>query len=144
MRCDFVDDGRYATDCGPACQCVASYRTLWVYTVEERYNASSPAAVAAQCACCHAMVYFRLDEDAPALRAEVTIGDVKRAHYAHVIRQPRTCRADATTGAVMLVDCQTGAVLVVVGDAPEAYDWAAQNGYRITPGNLTPSVEVAS
>ena len=44
----------------------------------------------------------------------------------------------------MLVDCDTGAVLVGLADAPEAYDWADRNGYRIVPGSVVRSSGVAS
>ncbi len=135
MRCDFVDDGRYATDCGPACVCGG---TIWLYHVEERYRSDDTAVVLGQCIGCHTPVTFRLDDKAPAIRADVHIRDVKRAHYAHVIRQPRTCWANVIGGQIVLVDCDSEQDVSYHVTAPDAYDWAAANGYRILPGVLRP------
>lgn len=74
-RSDFVNDDRYATDCGP--ECPRCRETLWIY-LAFRPN----GYVDGQCACCHAVESFDLyidDGD------ELTIGIVKGAHYRAVL-----------------------------------------------------------
>jgi len=80
MRCDFVDDGRYATDCGPTCPTVGCHCTLWIYLVDR-----PPLGVLGQCASCHAVESFRLAETTD--RADLTIGQIKRAHFDHAVHR---------------------------------------------------------
>lgn len=83
-RCDFAEDSRYATDCGPECPgCkAAGYSTfegdtLWIFWVQ-------PAQVSiASCGTCHHSMRF----DAPGFddgsyRAWPTIAEVKRSFTA--------------------------------------------------------------
>jgi hypothetical protein len=80
MRCDFVDDGRYATDCGPTCVTVGCYSTLWIYLVDDQQ-----LGVMGQCAACHGVETFRIA--GVTVRADVTIGDIKRAHFEHAVHR---------------------------------------------------------
>jgi hypothetical protein len=122
------------TDCGPCCECGG---TIWLYHVEERYRSDDDVAVVVgQCVACHRPTYFRLDDKAPAVRADVHIRDVVRAHYAHVVRQPRTCSANVVEGQIVLVDTESEQAVSYHVAAPDAYDWAAANGYRIVPGTV--------
>jgi hypothetical protein len=78
MRCDFVDDNRYATDCGPTCVTVGCHCTLWIYLVDDQ-----DLGVAGQCAACHTIEVFRLAAGTP--RAGLTIASVKLAHFDHAL-----------------------------------------------------------
>lgn len=84
-RYDFVDDRRYATDCGPQCESCKS--EMWIYLIDDLalkvpYSPEG-MRVDAQCACCHRLEMFRLDDRC---ESPPTIGDVKRAHFATRIK----------------------------------------------------------
>jgi hypothetical protein len=80
MRCDFVDDNRYVTDCGPTCRTVGCDCTLWVYLVGE-----DGQSVVGQCAACHGVEHFMLSEDSE--RAKLSISEIKVAHFHYAVHR---------------------------------------------------------